>query len=200
MYYYADRSGNKDSYKPPAGVQAEARRALEWIKSGDAGEGFTDVGRKRASDLAAGRSVSLQTIKRMKSYLARHGVDKQGEGWSKGSKGYPSPGRVAWAAWGGDAAVTWTNGILATDGKKADSKKSNKKEKNTDYDHMIKHRSGDPTDKELYSQVKSEAKKKFDVYPSAVANSWVVKEYKKRGGKYGKETKKESSKLWYEAD
>jgi len=64
-----------------------------------------------------------------------------------------------------------------------------------DYDHIIKHRKGDPTDKELYSKVKSEAKQKFDVYPSAVANAWVVKEYKKRGGKYGKE--KESSMNWY---
>lgn len=36
----------------------------------------------------------------------------------------------------------------------------------------------------LYSRVKSEAKKKFDVYPSAYANAWLVKTYKKRGGKY----------------
>ena len=48
----------------------------------------------------------------------------------------------------------------------------------------------EPADKELYSRVKAEAKKKFDVYPSAVANAWVVREYKKRGGKYRKETKK----------
>jgi hypothetical protein len=27
-----------------------------------------------------------------------------------------------------------------------------------------------------------EAKDKFDVYPSAVANAWVVQEYKRRGG------------------
>jgi hypothetical protein len=48
----------------------------------------------------------------MASYLARHEVDKQGEGWSPGETGYPSPGRVAWAAWGGDPAVSWTRGIL----------------------------------------------------------------------------------------
>jgi hypothetical protein len=121
-YYYADKEEKKNFYKPPAAVQAEARRALEWIKAGNAGEGFTDVGRKRASDLAAGRSLSLQTIKRMKSYLARHGVDKQGEGWSKGSKGYPSPGRVAWAAWGGDAAKSWVNGIVGNSDEKTSSK------------------------------------------------------------------------------
>jgi hypothetical protein len=39
-------------------------------------------------------------------------------------------------------------------------------------------------DKALYSRVKSEAKKKFDVYPSAYANAWLVREYKKRGGTY----------------
>jgi|TARA_R110000796_G_scaffold51264_1_gene120792 hypothetical protein len=41
-----------------------------------------------------------------------------------------------------------------------------------------------PTDKALYSRVKSEAKRKFDVYPSAYANAWLVKQYKKRGGGY----------------
>jgi len=38
--------------------------------------------------------------------------------------------------------------------------------------------------KALYSRVKSEAKRKFDVYPSAYANAWLVREYKKRGGTY----------------
>ena len=41
-----------------------------------------------------------------------------------------------------------------------------------------------PTNPELYTRVKSAAKKKFDVYPSAYANGWLVAEYKRRGGKY----------------
>jgi hypothetical protein len=41
-----------------------------------------------------------------------------------------------------------------------------------------------PTNKALYSKVKAEAKAKFAVYPSAYANGWLVREYKKRGGKY----------------
>jgi hypothetical protein len=46
-----------------------------------------------------------------------------------------------------------------------------------------------PTNPELYSRVKAEAKKKFDVYPSAYANAWLSRTYKKRGGKYsGKKT------------
>ena len=36
----------------------------------------------------------------------------------------------------------------------------------------------------LWSRVKSEAKSKFDVYPSAYANAWASKEYKSRGGSW----------------
>ena len=108
------------TYTPPEGVQEEAQRAVEWIKDGHAGGGFTAVGRGRAGDLAAGRPISLTTIKRMASFLARHEVDKRGKGWSPGEDGYPSPGRVAWAAWGGDPAVAWTGSIVAQeDAKKA---------------------------------------------------------------------------------
>jgi len=41
-----------------------------------------------------------------------------------------------------------------------------------------------PSNPSLYARVKSEAKRKFDVYPSAYANAWLVKTYKKRGGGY----------------
>jgi hypothetical protein len=52
------------------------------------------------------------------------------------------------------------------------------------YEDVIKPRKGEPADKELYSRIVSEAKKKFDTYPSAYANGWVVQEYKRRGGTY----------------
>ena len=101
-----------DTYAPPAGVKSEAAKAERWIEEGHAGSGFTATGRRRAADLAAGNPVSLETIQRIASYLARHEADKQGEGWSPGDPGFPSPGRVAWAAWGGDPAISWTRGIL----------------------------------------------------------------------------------------
>lgn len=41
-----------------------------------------------------------------------------------------------------------------------------------------------PSNPELYSRVKSEAKQKFDRWPSAYASAWVVKTYKARGGGY----------------
>ena len=96
-------------YKIPEGVQSAAKRALKWISEGKAGDGFTDTGRRRASQLASGGTVSRDTVARMKSYFARHAVDKKAEGFSAGEKGYPSPGRVAWDAWGGDAGQTWVN-------------------------------------------------------------------------------------------
>ena len=41
-----------------------------------------------------------------------------------------------------------------------------------------------PANPALYARVKAEAKRKFDVYPSAYANAWLVRTYKKRGGRY----------------
>ena len=39
-----------------------------------------------------------------------------------------------------------------------------------------------PTDASKWSYYKSQAKKKFDVYPSAYANGWAAKQYKSAGG------------------
>jgi len=106
------KADTPNSFVPPKAVQEEAKRALQWIKDGHAGDNFTDVGRARASQLANGEGVSRDTIARMKSFLARHSVDSQGQGYSPGEKGYPSPGRVSYAAWGGDAAKSWTEKIF----------------------------------------------------------------------------------------
>jgi hypothetical protein len=43
-----------------------------------------------------------------------------------------------------------------------------------------------PTNKKLWSKAKSLARQKFDVYPSAYANAWASKWYKKRGGGWKK--------------
>ena len=39
-----------------------------------------------------------------------------------------------------------------------------------------------PKNPKLWAASKSAAKAKFDVYPSAYANAWASKEYKKKGG------------------
>jgi hypothetical protein len=48
----------------------------------------------------------------MRSFFARHEVDKQAEGFRQGEKGYPSNGRIAWALWGGDAGQAWANKVV----------------------------------------------------------------------------------------
>jgi len=55
-----------------------------------------------------------------------------------------------------------------------------------EFDDVIGNREGEPTDQDLYDKVIESAKRKFDVYPSAYANGWVVQEYKRRGGTYAK--------------
>ena len=54
-----------------------------------------------------------------------------------------------------------------------------------------------PVDADLYRRVIAEAKKKFDVYPSAYANGWVVQEYKRRGGKYRVEKAEGGLSQWF---
>ena len=89
----------------------EAVRGLEWRQ--EFNRGGTEVGVARARDIKNKANLSLDTVKRMKSYFARHEVDKQGEGWSPGEDGYPSAGRIAWALWGGDPGKSWANKIVS---------------------------------------------------------------------------------------
>lgn len=96
-------------HRPPKDVQEAAQRAERWIEEGKAGKGFTDTGRRRAAQLAKGEQVSDDVVKKMKAYFTRHTVDKDAEGFTRGGDGYPSPGRVAWDAWGGDAGERWVS-------------------------------------------------------------------------------------------
>lgn len=118
-----------ETYKVPAGVSSAAKRAIKWIADGKAGDGFTSVGRRRASQLAAGGTVSRDTVMRMKSYFARHNVDKKATGFNSGQEGYPSPGRVAWDAWGGTAGQAWVNGIKTEESSSEESMHKRKKAK-----------------------------------------------------------------------
>ena len=99
----------EDGYVPPQAAREEARRGLKWRQ--EFNRGGTAVGVARARDIANGRSLSLDTIGRMVSYFARHEIDKKGKGWSAGSEGYPSAGRIAWALWGGDAGRRFAESI-----------------------------------------------------------------------------------------
>ena len=94
-----------DGFIPPAPVRANAKRGLELREKH--GRGGTAIGVARARDLSNGSALSLDTIKRMTSYFARHEVDKKGEGWGVDSAGY-----IAWLLWGGDAGWSWAKRIV----------------------------------------------------------------------------------------
>ena len=101
----------QESYTPNDAMVAEARRGLEWRQTFN--RGGTEIGVARARDIVNRRGLSLDTVTRMRSYFARHEVDKNGEGFSRGEPGYPSAGRIAWALWGGDPGKTWAEGIIS---------------------------------------------------------------------------------------
>jgi len=120
-----------ETFTPPKAVRSAARRSLDWIAEGKAGSGFTLVGRSRASQLASGEQVSMATLKRMKSFFSRHEVDKDAVGFSQGEKGYPSAGRVAWDAWGGDAGFAWAESMVSQDDKKIEKHNPGKHDQKT---------------------------------------------------------------------
>ena len=97
-----------ESLPVPEGVQEAAARALRWIAKGLAGDGFTDTGRARAAQLARGGPVSPKTVRRMAAYFRRHTPDRAATGFEDGEEGFPSAGRVAWDAWGGDPGRDWS--------------------------------------------------------------------------------------------
>jgi hypothetical protein len=83
-------------------------------------------------------------------------------------------------------------------GKSQEKEDEMEKAKKPNYGEMIQPRRGGstPSNPRLYARVVQAAKDKFDVYPSAVANSWVVQEYKRRGGTYKSEKSVELDNFW----
>lgn len=100
-----DAVKEEKTFKPTAGMKVAAKRAIAWREAGR--PGATAVGWARANQIVKGESLSAQTCLRMYSFFSRHEVDKKATGFSAGEEGYPSKGRVAWDAWGGDAGFSF---------------------------------------------------------------------------------------------
>lgn len=97
-----------ETYIPPEQVAIEAKLGLEIRRSQPpSNRAGTPVGIRRAVQLSNMQPVSIGTLKRMKSYFARHEVDKKGKNWGTTSKGYQ-----AWLLWGGDSGRDWCERIL----------------------------------------------------------------------------------------
>jgi HK97 family phage major capsid protein/HK97 family phage prohead protease len=93
---------------PTEGMREEAQRYRDWKADGEAGG--TEVAARRATQILSGDELSADTVIAMNAWFARHLGDKEGEGFTPDEDGYPSRGRVAWAAWGGDAGMRWSSG------------------------------------------------------------------------------------------
>lgn len=107
----ANVNGTEINLTPTAAMRAEAERYRAW--KADGRPGGTEVAATRASQILSGDELSPETVITMAAWFARHEVDKQGQGFSPGEDGYPSPGRVAWAAWGGDPGKSWADARAA---------------------------------------------------------------------------------------
>jgi hypothetical protein len=112
-----DMMTKAEGYAPTSGMKAAARRALKWKEEGKATGAGTPVGWGRATDIVAGRSMSLSVVKRMYSFFSRHEVDKKGKDFNNTSN--PSNGRIMWDAWGGDAGFSWSRAIVKREMDKA---------------------------------------------------------------------------------
>jgi len=93
----------------PSGVKSEAQKGLDWRR--EFGRGGIGPGQQTARMLV-GNKMTVARVRKMRAYLARHEVDKKGEGWAPGQKGFPSAGRIAWALWGGDAGKAWSSKVM----------------------------------------------------------------------------------------
>lgn len=87
----------------PEGVKETAQRVLDYVEENGWGDCGTPVGKTRASQLAKGEPISVDTLKRMYSFLSRH----KGQDADKGTYG-EGCSRLMFDAWGGTPALVWS--------------------------------------------------------------------------------------------
>lgn len=100
-------NGTEIDLMPTKGMREEAQRYRDWKAEGEAGG--TEVARRRATQILSGNELSPQVVIEMSAWHARHAVDQEAEGYRPGEEGYPSPGRVSAAAWGGSAGKSFSD-------------------------------------------------------------------------------------------
>ena len=104
---------------PPAYFRASARRGLQWVEEGRAGDGLLPRTIREARAMAEGNITADKWV-RLRAFLARHLVDFDAPAANPNSEDYPSPGVVAVALWGGGGtkrsaqrALAYAEGIVA---------------------------------------------------------------------------------------
>lgn len=99
-----------DERTPTQGMAEDAQRAIDWRAEGHAGGEDNTV--ERARSIAARESLSPETIRRMHAFFSRNAQYPTMTGFAPGEDGYPSPARVAWGLWGGDAGRSWSEQLV----------------------------------------------------------------------------------------
>lgn len=95
-----------ETYQPPEGAKNNAQKVLDWKKEhGSEVKGMTSVGWGRARQLASGKAVSADVVKRMAAF-ARHRKNASVDPKYK-SEPWKDAGYVAWLGWGGSTGVDW---------------------------------------------------------------------------------------------
>lgn len=98
------------SYKPTALIARIAKRTLNIrAKQPSSNKAGTPVGIRRAVQLANRQPLSLNTIKRMNSFFARH---SKMPGAAKARLSSNSKAAQAWGLWGGTPGRIWAKKIL----------------------------------------------------------------------------------------
>jgi hypothetical protein len=122
--YRIDGFASYDDY--PKLISENAQKVLNYIeKTGNPKGCMTQVGKVRAQQLAQGKPISIETVKRMKSYISRHKGDLEA------SKSYDDGcGLLAMDAWGGIDALPWVERTIAD----YESGKMSKQERMVFYD------------------------------------------------------------------
>ena len=100
-------NGTEIDLMPTAGMREEAQRYKDWKAEGRGGG--TEVAARRANQILSGNELAPDVVVAMSAWFARHLSDKDGQGFTPNEEGYPSRGRVAWAAWGGDAGKSFSD-------------------------------------------------------------------------------------------
>ena len=99
----------------PDDVKNNAKNVLEFVDRNGWGSCGTPVGKQRVNQLAKGEPISLDTLKRMYSYLSRHEIDLEN------SKTYSDGcGKLMYDSWGGKSALSWSRNKLRELGELAD--------------------------------------------------------------------------------
>ena len=107
-------AADAETYQPPESARNNARKVLRWRdEHGDEVAGMTEVGWRRARQLASGDPVSRETVAAMSSFN-RHRANAEVAEEHKDTP-WRDAGYVAWLGWGGTTGIEWARGITGAD-------------------------------------------------------------------------------------